>query len=170
MTAGAEVRHLPGMAKGRSGWRQTHSGLRRHSSEGWNPGKGCRIGDGMAGFIRMPTFGYRARVLPFPLCGNGLFKPLDSGLRRNDNGGVRLSAGGYGPPRGLAPSACGGGEFHFRPSRLSVPCSSLWILDRCRPIRSAAIKAWTATKAGSCSISQEQNGVNTAAHSAASEE
>ena len=94
MTAGAEVRHLPGMAKGRSGWRQTHSGLRRHSSEGWNPGKGCRIGDGMAGFIRMPTFGYRARVLPFPLCGNGLFKPLDSGLRRNDNGGFRRAATG----------------------------------------------------------------------------
>ena len=24
--------------------------------------------------------------LSFPLCGNGLNKPLDSGLRRNDNG------------------------------------------------------------------------------------
>ena len=26
--------------------------------------------------------------LSFPLCGNGLSKPLDSGLRRNDDGGV----------------------------------------------------------------------------------
>ena len=32
----------------------------------------------------MPTSGYRARVLSFPLCRNGLCKPLDSGLRRND--------------------------------------------------------------------------------------
>ena len=28
------------------------------------------------------AFGYRACVLSFPLCGNGLSKPLDSGLRR----------------------------------------------------------------------------------------
>ena len=32
------------------------------------------------------AFGCRA-LLSFPLCGNGLFKPLDSGLRRNDNEG-----------------------------------------------------------------------------------
>ena len=51
---GAEVRHLSGIAKRLSGWRQTHSDLRRHSSEGWNPGRGCRIGDGMAGFIGCP--------------------------------------------------------------------------------------------------------------------
>ena len=33
------------------------------------------------------TFSYRAGVLSFPLGGNGLLKPLDSGLRRNDGGG-----------------------------------------------------------------------------------
>ena len=32
------------------------------------------------------TFGYRACVLSFPLCGNGLLKPLDSGLRRAATG------------------------------------------------------------------------------------
>ena len=32
-----------GIAQGLSEWRQTHSGLRRHSSEGWNPRlQGCR--------------------------------------------------------------------------------------------------------------------------------
>ena len=35
-------------------------------------------------FHRMPASGYCARVLSFPLRGNGLCKPLDSGLRRND--------------------------------------------------------------------------------------
>ena len=41
MTTGAAVRHLSGMAKGLSRWRQTHSRLRRHSSAGWNPGEGA---------------------------------------------------------------------------------------------------------------------------------
>ena len=37
MTVGIEDRYLPNIAKGLSGWRQTHSDPRRHSSEGWNP-------------------------------------------------------------------------------------------------------------------------------------
>ena len=32
-------------------------------------------------------FSYRACILSFPRCGNGLLKPLDSGLRRNDGRG-----------------------------------------------------------------------------------
>ena len=50
--------------------------LERAAEEG-GPG-----GEGMAGFS-----GWRVRLsclLSFPLCGNGLCKPLDSGLRRND--------------------------------------------------------------------------------------
>ena len=44
-------------------------------------------GERMDGRVcRMPAFGYRVRVLSFPLRGNGLFQPLDSGLRRNDGG------------------------------------------------------------------------------------
>ena len=42
-------------------------------------------GEGMAGFI-----GWRVELLlclSFPLRGNSLLKPLDSGLRRNDEGG-----------------------------------------------------------------------------------
>ena len=37
--------------------------------------------------------GCRAFVLSFPLCGNGFYKPLDSGLRRNDNGGETYRLG-----------------------------------------------------------------------------
>ena len=33
-----------------------------------------------------------------PLCGQGWSKPLDSGFRRNDGGGFRLSPGGTGVP------------------------------------------------------------------------
>ena len=33
--------------------------------------------------------GWSSLELSFPLCGNGLPKPLDSGLRRNDGGGCR---------------------------------------------------------------------------------
>ena len=45
-----------------------------------------RGGRGVKGWQVLPegAFGYRARVLVLPLCGNGLYKPLDSGLRRND--------------------------------------------------------------------------------------
>ena len=46
MTVGAGVRNLAGIAKGLSGWQQTHSHPRRHSSEGWNPGGGGRSGKG----------------------------------------------------------------------------------------------------------------------------
>ena len=49
----------------------------------------------MAGFI-----GWRVRLsllwLSFPLCGNGLLKPLDSGLRRNDGGGWSKEFDRYG--------------------------------------------------------------------------
>ena len=48
-----------------------------------------RDSEGMAGFA-----GRHVRLLflylSFPLCGNGLLKPLDSGLRRNDSeGGIK---------------------------------------------------------------------------------
>ena len=41
---------------------------------------------GVNGWPGLPdgTFGCRARVLAFPLCGNGLSKPLDSSFRWND--------------------------------------------------------------------------------------
>ena len=37
------------------------------------------------GWQALPDGGFGCCVLSFPLCGNGLFKPLDSGLRRNDD-------------------------------------------------------------------------------------
>ena len=54
-----------------------------------------RGGERMAGFA-----GWRAELsclLSFPLCGNELYKPLDSGLRRNDgkeDSGLRRAATG----------------------------------------------------------------------------
>ena len=83
MTERTPVKNVAGMATGLSGWRQTHcrpppSFQRRLESRKAEPG-----GEGVAGFI-----GWRVRLsllwLSFPLCGNGLFQPLDSGLRRND--------------------------------------------------------------------------------------
>ena len=44
MTEEAGVKNSAGMAKGLSGWRQTRSDPRRHSSEGWNPGRRRRDG------------------------------------------------------------------------------------------------------------------------------
>ena len=41
------------------------------------------VGAGFAGW----RVGLSSLWLSFPLCGNGLSKPLDSGLRRNDGGG-----------------------------------------------------------------------------------
>ena len=72
-----------GMTGGRNdieGCRFVSCDPRRHSSEGWNPGE--RAG-GVKGWrvLSDGAFGWRARVLSFPLCGNGLFKP-QFGLRR----------------------------------------------------------------------------------------
>ena len=66
--------------------------LHRHSGVGRNPGRRGRGGDKwMADFIGW-LFGSLFLWLSFPRCGNGLLKPLDSGLRRNDGGGeFRLS-------------------------------------------------------------------------------
>ena len=44
-----------------------------------------RVGEGMAGFAGW-CVGLSC-LLSFPLCGNDLSQPLDSGLRRNDGGG-----------------------------------------------------------------------------------
>ena len=119
------VKSLPSIAKGLSGWRLTHSCPCRHSSEG-SPAwmqvverrreqaaeESRRGGRGVkeARFIRWRV-GLSCLWLSFPLCGNGLCKSLDSGLRRaatgllpsrripdflsiNDGGaGVRNSAG-----------------------------------------------------------------------------
>ena len=78
---------------------------------------------------RMPASGYRARVLSFPRCGNGLSRLLDSALHRNDNGGFRPAPGGYGSPRGLAPSAAAGPN--FTSAQAGFPCpaaaSGYWI-------------------------------------------
>ena len=84
MTVGAVVRNSAEMAKGLSGWRRTHfdpvvipakAGIQERRPEG----------EGVAGYI-----GWRARLsllwLSFPLCGNDLFQPLDSGLRRAATG------------------------------------------------------------------------------------
>ena len=54
MTVGAGIGHLPSMAKGLSGCRQTHSHPCRHSSEGWNPGDGGQGGEEVAGFAECP--------------------------------------------------------------------------------------------------------------------
>ena len=43
MTGGLRLGFFSGMAKGLSGWRQTHFNLRRHSSVGWNPGNGGAV-------------------------------------------------------------------------------------------------------------------------------
>ena len=48
--------------------------------------KAGRGSEGMAGFAGWRV-GLSLPWLSFPLCGNVLLKPLDSGLRRNDNGG-----------------------------------------------------------------------------------
>ena len=105
------VKSLPSIAKGLSGWRLTHSWPsssfqrrlacmdagrsassaepvveRRLEQAAEESRRGGRGGEGVAGFG-----GWRVGLsflwLSFPLCGNGLCKPLDSGLRRNDGGG-----------------------------------------------------------------------------------
>ena len=48
--------------------------------------RGGRGGEGVAGFGGWRV-GSLSLWLAFPLCGIGLSKPLDSGLRRNDDGG-----------------------------------------------------------------------------------
>ena len=50
-------------------------------------------GKGVAGFIEWHV-GLLSLELSFPLCGNGLFKPLDSGLRRNDEEVMTMTACG----------------------------------------------------------------------------
>ena len=68
------------IAKGLSGWRQTHSHPCRHSSEGWNPGRRAgRVKEWQV--LANGALGCHAYVLAFPLHGNGLSKPLDSSLR-----------------------------------------------------------------------------------------
>ena len=75
------------MVKGLSGWRSSLFSLRRHSSESWNPGGRCRgvkewqvLWDG--------ALDCRSCDCHSRLRGNGLHKPLDSGLRRNDGGWI----------------------------------------------------------------------------------
>ena len=60
MTVGAVVGIFSGMAKGLSGWRQTHSNPHRHSSAGWNPGGRRRGGEWVADFS-----GWRVVGSPF---------------------------------------------------------------------------------------------------------
>ena len=82
MTKGAVVRHLSGMAKGLSGWQPACSLFVVIPAE-------AGIQEGAGGMLdELQHFPVRARriELSFPLSGNGLLKPLDSGLRRNDGG------------------------------------------------------------------------------------
>ena len=98
---------LPGMAKGLSGWQPACSllvvilaqaGIHACMDAGRSASSAVRLsapkteplrkrGQGVKGWQVLPdaALGYRAHVLSFPRCGNDLFKPLDSGLRRNDS-------------------------------------------------------------------------------------
>ena len=64
---------------------QCHFCSLRDSGAGRNPGGGAGILDG----LRFLPVGWLIPLLSFPLCRNGLFKPLDSSLRWNDDGGNR---------------------------------------------------------------------------------
>ena len=56
---------------------------RRHSSESWNPGNGA--GGGSDCWILQTPNRAACPWRSYPLCENGLLKPLDSDLCRNDN-------------------------------------------------------------------------------------
>ena len=62
---GAGVRNSTGMAKGLSGWRQTRSDPRCHSSEGWNPGRRRRCSK--RGQVLPSARLQLSRLLSFPL-------------------------------------------------------------------------------------------------------
>ena len=57
---------------------------RRHSGAGRNPGREAGMVNGRR-VLADGAFGLSCLWLSFPLCGNVLSKPLDSGLRRNDD-------------------------------------------------------------------------------------
>ena len=59
-------------------WMTVVEPRREQAAEEGGPG-----GEGVAGFAGWRV-GLLCLWLLFPLCGNDLFKPLDSGLRRND--------------------------------------------------------------------------------------
>ena len=54
-------------------------------------GRGVRGWQGLAD----GALSCHARVLSFPLCGNGLSKSLDSGLRRNDEGAAGMTTNSF---------------------------------------------------------------------------
>ena len=64
---------------------------RRHSSEGWNPGRRVERSEAPRFCPPVPNRPNADPSMSFPLCGNGLYKPLDSGLRRNDGEGFQPS-------------------------------------------------------------------------------
>ena len=91
MTVGAAVRHSAGMAEGLSRWQPTCLLLVVIPAQaGIQEGSGAVV----KGWQVLPDARLRLwRLLSFPLCGNGLSKALDSGLRRNDDGGCGQAFG-----------------------------------------------------------------------------
>ena len=97
MTEGVKVRNSAGIAKGLSGWRETHSHPRRHSSEGWNPGG---RGRGMKEWQGLPdgAFGCRCGGCHSRCAGMDYYNhwiPAFAGMTTGEDSGFHQNDGGH---------------------------------------------------------------------------